>query len=72
MTWTASVANRPEYCLTRRSKDSGTESSSSSDVRALSVGLSVTPKSYAMILVDSSNRRGVRRCPCPRMTPAPP
>src|ERR1700712_2312117 len=62
----ASVANRPECCLTRRSNDSGMASRISSDVRppaapeepvaSLAPKLSSIPKSYAAFLADSSKR----------------
>src|ERR1700757_3857212 len=72
---TASVANRPEYCLSLRSSDSGTFSRSSSVDRGAAGPvtwerswanrvLSGTPKIYATFLVSSSNglrHAGVRR-----------
>src|ERR1700758_4420057 len=64
MTDTASVASRPEYCFSRRSRDSGTVSSSSSGDRGClangpAKGLSLTPKTYAKFLDVLANAAGV-------------
>jgi len=59
MACTASVASRPEYCFIRRSTDSGTVSSTSTVDFGGMNRLSVTPKSYAILLVVIS-KRGVR------------
>jgi len=47
MAETAWVENRPEYCLSRRSRDSGTLSNNSSVDPGIANCLSVTPKIYA-------------------------
>jgi hypothetical protein len=57
MAETASVASRPEYCFNRRSRESGTVSSSSSGDLGFSREanwLSFTPKSYARFLEGSA------------------
>ena len=54
MACTASVANRPEYCFSRRSTESGTVSSTSSVDAGGMNRLSGIPKSYATLLADSS------------------
>ena len=75
-TWTASVASRPEYCLTRAAATPAPCPAlrAWTSARHANDRLSVIPKSYAIFLAGSSNRRrcGQRRRPGPRSARARP